>query len=284
MRPRPGHPPRDPALPRRPRARTSAGQHYLIDGGVLRRIAACASLTPEDTVLEVGAGPGNLTRRLAETGARVVAIEIDRRCEPNLVHLQREFPRLAIAWGDALDLDWEPLWEGTPLAHRVIVGNIPYQITSPLLGRLAEAGSAHRHAVLTVQREVAERLVAPPGSRVRGALTVKMALDLRCEIALRVPRSAFKPRPQVESAVIRLTPLAEPPVASPGERLRVRRVIEAAFGARRQQVVNALAMRHEPRASKAEWLARLAAAGVDPALRAENLTLDQFITLARLSV
>jgi 16S rRNA (adenine1518-N6/adenine1519-N6)-dimethyltransferase len=270
------------AAPRRPPARTSAGQHFLTDGRVMTKIVDAIAAAPGETVIEVGAGHGNLTKRILASGARVVAVEIDRRCEPHLTRLQEEFPRLAVVWGDALTLEWEPLWEGTPQERRVVAGNIPYQITSPLLARLSDERRAFGRAVLMIQREVAHRLAAGPGSRERGPLGVKVALDLEAKVLFGVKREAFRPKPQVESAVVGLTPLALPPVANEEERLLVRRVVEAAFGSRRQQVANSLAGHFAPPVSKARWVELLGQAGIEATVRAEAIGLDQFIALARL--
>ncbi len=267
--------------PRRPRARPSAGQHYLTDGATLSRIAEAAAPGPEDTVIEVGAGPGNMTRRLAATGARVVAVEMDSRFSAGLSHLQREFPHLTFTVGDILALDWETLWGDAPPAHRVLAGNLPYQITSPLLARMSEARTRFARAVIMLQREVAERLVAPPGTRTRGALTVKMALDFEAAMLFRVGRRAFRPRPAVDSAVVRLTPLASPPVADEASRAQVRRLVEAAFGAKRQQMINSLTRHWTPRCPKADWADRLAQAGIEPTRRAEQIALADFLALAR---
>jgi 16S rRNA (adenine1518-N6/adenine1519-N6)-dimethyltransferase len=257
------------------------GQHYLSDGHVLKRIADLAAIGPGEMILEVGPGPGALTRRLATTGAPIVGIEVDERFSSNLMDLHREFPQLRVAWGDVLKLDWEPLWGDTPPERRVIVGNIPYQITSPLMARLALERTRFSRALIMMQREVAERLVAPPGTRERSALTVKMALDFRSELILRVKPQAFKPQPRVASAVVRLTPLTDPPVANEQERTMLRQLIEAAFGSRRQQLINSLTRHWRPSLSKAVWADLLERAGIAPTLRAESLEREQFSELVK---
>jgi 16S rRNA (adenine1518-N6/adenine1519-N6)-dimethyltransferase len=267
--------------PRRPRARTSIGQHYLVNRGVLEHIVKVADIRPGDKVLEIGAGPGNLTQLLLETGASVMALERDRRFEPHLRHVEQRFPEnLVTAWGDVLDIDWEPLWGGAPPEKRIIVGNIPYQITSPLIARLADARERLRHAVLMIQREVADRLIAPPATRERSGLTVKVALDFEVRRLFVVHPKSFKPPPKVHSAVIQLTPKSPPPVTDPALRALTRRVIEAAFGSRRQQLTNSLARHWGPGISKEEWRTLLEQVGVEPSLRAERVDLESFVALA----
>lgn len=275
---------RAPASEPRPRARTSIGQHWLADRDVMQRIVDCAQLGPGDRVLEIGAGPANLTKRLLATGAHVTAVEVDRRFAASLEQLAQlpdHGPRLAVVWGDALALDWEPLWAEAPPERRVLVGNIPYQITSPLLAKMAEARRRFDRAVLMVQREVADRLVAAPGSRASGALTVKMALDFEVRLLFPVSRRAFRPRPAVDSAVIALRPHAAPPVRDEAERALVRRVVEAAFGSRRQQVVNSLARHWRPRIGKPAWVQLLREAGLEPTDRAETIPVAGHVALAR---
>lgn len=238
-------------------------------------------LGPDDTALEIGAGPATLTRQLAETGARIIAIEVDRRFEGGLAHLAKEFPNLNVMWGNVLDVDWIALLGDHPAERCAIVGNIPYQITAPIMARMATARQRFSRAVLMVQREVAERLIAPPGSRTRSALSVKMALDFKTERVFNIGRKAFRPPPKVDSALIRLTPLTDPPVSSEAERTHVRRTVEAAFGSRRQQLVNSLP-RHWPSAgTKDEWRERLIMAGLEPTDRAERIPLEGFLSLAR---
>jgi 16S rRNA (adenine1518-N6/adenine1519-N6)-dimethyltransferase len=247
----------------------------------MKGILEAAEITPEDTALEIGAGPGNFTRLLVATGARVVALEMDRRFEANLRHLESRHPNLVSAWGDALELDWEPLWGEAHPDRRVIVGNIPFQITSPLLDRLSRARGRFRHAVIMVQREVADRLVAPPGGRVRGALGVKIALDFAVTKLFVISPRSFRPPPKVHSAVIRISPLARPPVENETERALVRRVVEAAFGSRRQQLINSLRAHWRPGRSRDWWRAHLDRSGIDPGRRAETVELEEFVALAR---
>jgi 16S rRNA (adenine1518-N6/adenine1519-N6)-dimethyltransferase len=250
---------------------------------VQQRIVEAAHLSADDVVLEIGPGPGNLTRRLLAKGVRVIGVEVDRRFMAALDHLSGDHgSRLAVAWGDALELDWETLWGDAAPERRVLIGNIPYQITSPLLAKLAEARRRIARALLMVQREVADRLVAEPGGRTPGALTVKMALDFEIRLLLAVSRRAFRPRPAVDSAVVELIPQSVALVASEEERALVRRLVESAFGSRRQQLINSLARHWRPARTKADWAKRIEAAGLSPSQRAEEIPVEGFVRLAAL--
>ncbi|MEO7142279.1 MAG: 16S rRNA (adenine(1518)-N(6)/adenine(1519)-N(6))-dimethyltransferase RsmA [Bryobacteraceae bacterium] len=176
------------------------GQHFLRSQSILARIAGAACPAPCDLVIEIGPGKGALTAHLLQRAARVVAIEVD----PVLIHYLRqrfrEDPRLEIVDGDVLKTDLAQ-W-----GRAAIAGNLPYYITSPILERVFALGAEWSHAVLLMQKEVAERLVAPPGVRAYGYLTVQTRLFAVPELLFPVPRAAFHPPPNVESAVVRLTP------------------------------------------------------------------------------
>ncbi len=179
------------------------GQHFLIRDSVLEKIARAACPEPEPLVIEIGPGKGALTRHLLEHAARVIAIEVD----PYLVHyLNQKFrddPRLTIVESDVLKVDlaqWGPA---------VVAGNLPYYITSPILGRVFAAGDAWKRGVFLVQKEVADRLTTGAGSRDYGYLTVETQTRSHTEYLFTVPAAAFQPPPKVDSGVVRLTPLAE---------------------------------------------------------------------------
>ena len=205
------------------------GQHFLVDPSILDRIADAAVGGPDDTVLEIGPGKGTLTRALAARAAQVVAIEADRSLAAALA--ESSGPNVRIVSGDALEVPWP--------AAAVVCGNIPYQITSPLIERALQPPRPAR-IVFLVQREVADRLAAEPGGRTWGALSAGVQLVATVERLFTVKAGAFRPKPKVDSALVRLTPRAAPLVASLEEERRVRRLIRAAFQRRRQQLARTL--------------------------------------------
>jgi len=213
------------------RAKRRLGQHFLSDPGILGRIADALGAGPDDTVLEIGPGPGGLTAQLAARAGRVVAIEKDRELVPAL---RQRFPDATIVEGDALQADWRAL-----AGRRFLVaGNIPYNITSPLIDRALEPPRPER-IVFLVQKEVADRVTASAGGRDYGALSVGVQSVARAERLFTVPAGAFQPRPRVDSAVLRLSPLAEP-LVEPTEQADFRRLVVGLFGFRRKQLARGL--------------------------------------------
>jgi 16S rRNA (adenine1518-N6/adenine1519-N6)-dimethyltransferase len=215
-----------------PRAKRRLGQHFLYDPRILSRIAAATGAGPGDTVLEIGPGPGGLTAALVATGARVVAIEKDADLiEP----LAARLPGVTIAAGDALELDWAAIAGG---GRFIVAGNIPYNITSPLIDKALTAPLPER-VVFLVQKEVADRVGAPPGAGSYGALSVGVQAAARVERLFGVPAGAFQPPPKVDSAVLRLTPLTEP-LIGPEDRAGFRTLVVGLFGFRRKQMIRAV--------------------------------------------
>ena len=211
-------------------AKKHLGQHFLHDPRILRRIADAVQSGPEDCVLEIGPGRGALTAELLARGSRVTAIEKDR----DLIPLLREqFPTLRLAEGDALALDWRQV-SGALDGPLLIAGNIPYNITSPLIEKAMTPPRPVR-VVFLVQREVADRLAAVPGTKAYGGLTVGVQSVAKVERLFTVVAGAFVPAPKVDSAVIRLTPLAEPLIADVAV-ASFRRLVTALFSARRKQL------------------------------------------------
>jgi 16S rRNA (adenine1518-N6/adenine1519-N6)-dimethyltransferase len=246
------------------------GQHFLVDPAILRRIAAAAEPLEGVTVLEVGPGPGGLTRALLATAAeRVVAVEADPRCVAALGELVAGAGgRLEVVAGDALRLDRREL--APPPA--AVVANLPYNIATELIVRWLRAPAGLVRLVVLVQREVALRLAATPGGGAYGRLSVLAQWAARVEGLFDLPPGAFRPPPKVHSRVVRLTPYARPPIAARLETLE--RVTAAAFGQRRKMLRSSLkGLAREP-------AALCAAADIDPARRAESLTLAEFAALA----
>jgi 16S rRNA (adenine1518-N6/adenine1519-N6)-dimethyltransferase len=218
------------------RLKKSLGQNFLVDRNILDKIIRVAELQPSDIVLEIGPGVGGLTQALAEAGAFVVAVEIDRNLVAILGEVLADYPQIRVVHGDALQL---PLAELLPAGRACrVVANLPYYITSPLLLKLFEEQLPLSMAVVMVQREVAQRIVAKPGSKEYGALSVAIAYHAEAEIVASVSRSVFFPPPNVDSSVLRLLPRPFPYPAADAATFST--VVRAAFGQRRKTLRNAL--------------------------------------------
>jgi 16S rRNA (adenine1518-N6/adenine1519-N6)-dimethyltransferase len=257
-------------------ARKSLGQNFILDLNVTRRIARAAGPLDEATVIEVGAGPGGLTRALLAEGARrVIAIERDRRCLAALEELAAAYPgRLDVVAGDALALDPAALAPVTlDSAPRQIVANLPYNIATALLLRWLDRIGDYRSLTLMFQREVAERLVAAPRSPAYGRLSILVQWLAEPKILFDLPPRAFVPPPKVTSSVVSLMPRPVP--LAPAAKPALERVTAAAFGQRRKMLRSSLKTLGIP----VDKL--LAAAGIAPTARAEELTVVEFCALAR---
>lgn len=257
-----------------PPVRKGLGQHFLSDRGILTRIADALGSTQDDTVVEIGSGRGALTDLLRDRAARVVAIEYDRKLAALLRDRYADDHRIRVVEADVLEV---------PLADVagpdfLLVGNVPYYITTPILFHALQPPRARR-AVFLVQREVAERMSAGAGERPYGALSVNLQALATVEILFRVPAGAFRPPPRVESAVVRVTPLAQPLVtdaaaAAFGE------TVQRIFGYRRKQMRRVLRELAGFTAPEAE--AVLSQAGVAAGVRPETLTPAQYLAIHQL--
>jgi 16S rRNA (adenine1518-N6/adenine1519-N6)-dimethyltransferase len=257
-----------------PPVRKSLGQHFLTDRRILARIADAVEATPRDLVVEIGPGRGSLTESLLERAGIVVAIEYDRALA---AHLRTRFagePRLRIVEADVLSF---PLHEAAGTDDFLLVGNVPYYITTPIIFH-ALVPPRPRRAVYLVQREVAERIVAAAGSKVYGALSANVQALARARILFGVAAGAFAPPPRVESAVISIEPRTDPVVA-PTEEAAFRSFVIAAFGMRRKQMRRVLRAIRGLDADEAEEV--LEAAGVDPQARVETLEPGAIAALVR---
>lgn len=252
------------------RPRRSLGQHFLVDDRYLDRIVELGQLGPEDAVLEVGAGTGLLTRRLAARAGLVVAVELDGRLA-DVLEETVAVQHVRVVRGDAMALNLATLLPAG--LRRKVVANLPYGIASPLLVRLLQDVPGLERLVVTVQQEVARRIVARPGSRDYGLLTLLVRLHADARVALRIPPGAFLPPPRVHSAVVVLTPHGRPGVRDPG---LLDRLLHAAFGQRRKQLRNAWAS-----VGPREALERAAQrSGVGLGRRGEELGLEEFCAFA----
>ncbi len=251
----------------------SLGQNFLADEGALAMGAAAAVAGPDETVLEIGPGLGSLTRHLAVAARRVVAVELDEGLLPALREVLRPHPNVEVVHGDILNLSPRAL--GLPPGYKV-AANIPYYITSAVIRHLLEAEARPGRIVLTVQREVAERICAQPGEMSLLAVSVQFYSVPR--ILARIPAGAFYPRPNVESAVVRLDVLLHWAV-DVGDSETFFRVVKAGFSQKRKQLRNALSGGlHLSGDQVGAWLAR---AGVDPRRRAETLALEEWGALCK---
>lgn len=249
------------------------GQHFLNDSEALRDIADALRVGKEDLVVEIGPGRGALTELVLARAGHVIAIELDRELAARLRKSHEGDPRLTVIEADVLEVSFHDIVSG-PFA---VVGNVPYYITTPILFHVLQAPLPTR-AVFLVQKEVAERIVAPPGSREFGALSVNVQAIARPEIVRDVPASAFRPPPKVDSCVVRITPLEKTLV--PVDELQEFRVfVQAVFGMRRKQLGNVL--RSVRRISLEDASRILVEQGIDPQARPETLAPAQLAALMR---
>ncbi|MGN6391710.1 MAG: 16S rRNA (adenine(1518)-N(6)/adenine(1519)-N(6))-dimethyltransferase RsmA [Gemmatimonadales bacterium] len=249
-------------------AKRRLGQHFLSDPRILGRIADAVGAGREDTVLEIGPGPGALTAALIERAGRVVAIEKDRDLVPTL---RARLPEATIVEGDALAVDWRAV--AGP--RFLVAGNIPYNITTPLIDKALEPPRPPR-IVFLVQQEVADRVTAPPGTKDYGALSVGVRAVALAERLFRVPAGAFAPRPKVDSALLRLTPLAAP-LVEVSDQTNFRRLVVGLFGFRRKQLGRGL--RELTGWEPMRTLAALERAGLAVDARPETVAVDGFVRL-----
>lgn len=258
--------------------RRALGQHFLRDAGITRRIVEIAGLTPADFCVEIGPGEGVLTFLLAERAGRLLALEVDEKLVEGLRARLASLAHVEVRLADARRFDYStlPALRPSPEGRVVIVGNLPYSVSKPILERLVAARTAVSEMVLTLQKEVAERVAAGPGSKRYGALSVLTQLYCDVRLALAIPPGAFRPPPKVDSAVLHLRVLAGPRVPV-GDEARFHRLVKAAFRQRRKTLANALAGGLGVSVATArQWLA---AAGIDPGRRAETLSLEEFSRL-----
>lgn len=254
-------------------ARKGFGQHFLVDPNTVRRIVRLAGVRSDETILEIGPGLGSLTVALAEAAGRVVALEIDERMSGVLADVVGGAPNVEAARGDALDADLSALCGGTAR----LVSNLPYNVATPILARVLDDVDEVGGGLVMVQRELGERWTAPPGSKTYGAISVRIAFHARARMVGEVPRTVFLPPPGVDSVLVAFERRTEPPVDVDDPRAFLR-LVEEAFAHRRKTLRNALGAAGHAKRDVEDALAR---AGLEPASRAERLSIEDFARLHR---
>ena len=253
------------------------GQNFLIDDHVIRKILRAADITKEDTVVEIGPGIGTLTQYLAEAAGKVYAVEIDEKLLPILADTLSSYENVEVIHNDILKCDLNRLLgEGNRCK---IVANLPYYITTPIIMGLLEGQVPAESITVMVQKEVADRMDAGPGSKIYGALSLAVQYYADTYLAANVPPNCFMPRPAVGSAVIRLTARKEPPVSVKDDR-HMFRLIRASFNERRKTLVNGLRNDPELGITKEAVEAALTEMGLPTTVRGETLSLVQFAELS----
>ncbi len=250
--------------------RRAFGQNFVSDPNTVRRIARMANVGPNDHVVEIGAGLGSLTLALAETGARITAIEIDHGIAPVLRDVVKDLPNVSVVVGDALELDWNEIIP--PESKAVVVANLPYNVATPLVADLLDALPQISRFVVMVQKEVALRLASSVGSSDYGAISVKVAYWATARVLGDVPPSVFIPRPKVTSSIIEITRRETPAVGPHIAPQQLFKVIRTGFGQRRKMLRRSLAA--------IATLENFALAGVSPEARPEELDVHQWGRLA----
>lgn len=258
------------------------GQNFLIDGHVLDKIIAAAEVTKEDCVVEIGPGIGTLTQYLAEAARNVIAIEIDKMLIPILQETLADYDNVTVINQDVLKTDlWELVREHNEGRPVKVVANLPYYITTPIIMNLFESRLPVSSVTVMVQKEVAQRMQAGPGTKDYGALSLAVQYFAVPYIAANVPPNCFMPRPRVGSAVIRLTRHERPPVKVADEQAMFQ-IIRASFNQRRKTLVNSLHNSPQISKTKEEILRALEQMGLPQTVRGEALTLEQFAALTDL--
>ena len=256
------------------------GQNFLIDAHVLEKIVSAAGITQDDCVLEIGPGIGTMTQYLAESAGQVIAVEIDTNLLPILADTLKDYSNVKVINQDILKVDINELVKeynnGRPIK---VVANLPYYITTPIIMGLFESNVPIDNITVMVQKEVADRMQVGPGSKDYGALSLAVQYYASPYIVANVPPNCFIPRPNVGSAVIRLTRYQEPPVQVKDPKLMFK-LIRASFNQRRKTLQNGLNNSPEISFSKEEITKAIESLGVSPSVRGEALSLEQFAQLA----
>lgn len=259
--------------------RKKFGQNFLVDGNILDKIIESAQITREDCILEIGPGIGTLTQRLAEEAGEVVAVEIDKNLIPILEETLADYSNVTVINEDILKVDINGIVEehgGRPVK---VVANLPYYITTPIIMALFEKHVPLQSVTIMVQKEVADRMRVGPGTKEYGALSLAVQYYAESEIITKVPASCFMPRPNVDSAVIRLRRYEKPPVEAEDE-VWLFAIIRASFNQRRKTLANGLANAGNLALGRRQVEEALDKMGLPVTVRGETLTLEQFAELS----
>ena len=254
------------------------GQNFLIDGNIVRKIVKSADIGKDDYVLEIGPGMGTLTEELALNAKKVIAVEIDERLRPVLAETLEPYDNVEVIYGDVLKLPLREIIEdkcgGQPVK---VVANLPYYVTTPIIGRLIEEELPFVSISVMVQKEVADRMVARPHTKDYGSLTLFVGFYTEPQIMMKVPKTVFMPQPKIDSSVIRLNVRKELPDTNRDSYFKL---VRAAFSKRRKTLINALST-YGLEADKEEIREALMRAGIEETVRGEDLHMDDYIRLAR---
>jgi len=254
------------------------GQNFLIDGNIVRKIVRSADIGKDDYVLEIGPGMGTLTEELALNAKKVIALEIDERLRPVLAETLDPYDNVEVVYGDVLKLPLREIIEekcgGQPVK---VVANLPYYVTTPIIGRLIEENLPLKSISVMVQKEVADRMVAKPHTKDYGSLTLFVGFYTEPQIMMKVPKTVFMPQPKIDSSVIRLNVKKDLPDTNRDSYFKL---VRAAFSKRRKTLINALST-YGLEADKEEIREALKRAGIQETLRGEDLDMDDYIRLAR---
>ena len=255
------------------------GQNFLIDSNILEKIVASAGITKEDTVLEIGPGIGTLTQHLAEAAKKVICVEIDKNMIPVLEYTLADFDNVTVINQDILKADIVNILKENGAASAKVVANLPYYITTPIIMELLEKDLPIESITVMIQKEVAERMQTGPGSKDYGALSLAVAFYSNAEVKMTVSPNCFIPRPNVDSAVIRLDKLKEPAVKV-NNKSEMFRIIKGAFEQRRKTLTNALSHSSAYKTDKKNIENALLEMGKNVNIRGEELTLEEFARLS----
>lgn len=255
------------------------GQNFLIDSNILEKIVASAGITKDDTVLEIGPGIGTLTQHLAEAAKKVICVEIDKNMIPVLEYTLADFDNVTVINQDILKADIVNILKENGAESAKVVANLPYYITTPIIMELLEKDLPIESITVMIQKEVAERMQTGPGSKDYGALSLAVAFYSNAEVKMTVSPNCFIPRPNVDSAVIRLDKLKEP-VVKVKDRAEMFRIIKGAFEQRRKTLTNALSHSSAYKTDKKNIENALLEMGKNINIRGEELTLEEFARLS----
>lgn len=260
----------------------SLGQNFLIDQNILNKIVDAAELDKDKGALEIGPGIGALTERLAQAAGSVTAVEIDQRLIPILQEVLEPYPTVQIEHADVLKVDLHDLFQRrfSGVSKVSVVANLPYYVTTPILMKLLEEKLPLENIVVMIQKEVAERMAASPGTKDYGSLSIAVQYYCEPQMICTVPHTVFIPQPNVESAVIRLKVRDNPPVAVEDEE-HFFEVIHASFAQRRKTIANNLKSRFFPGQGRERLEMLLQEAGIEPSRRGETLSMEEYARLSR---